>query len=290
MTQTRTFTVVGGDMRQTILASLLQQRGQTVRVLGLSGETPAGCISCSGLLNAVHAADCLVLPLPCSCDGMFINIPSGELKLSYSNLLEAMRPGQLLFGGKPDESLVKLALEKHIDIFDYFSREELAVHNAVPTAEGAIQLAMEELPITISGSHCVVLGYGRIGKLLSQMLRDLHAHVQVAARSQRDLAWIRTLGMEPIKYTDLSKALAKADAVFNTVPSQVLGSEELRTLKRDALVIDLASRPGGVDFAAANLLGVKVIWALSLPGKVAPLTAAEIICDTILNMIEEVRG
>ena len=201
-----------------------------------------------------------------------------------------MRPGQLLFGGKPDESLIKLALEKHIDIFDYFGREEFAIRNAVPTAEGALQLAMEELPITLSGSRCIVLGYGRIGKLLSHMLRDLHARVQVAARSQRDLAWIRTLGMEPVKYPHLSQVLSQADVVFNTVPSPILGREELQALKPNALVIDLASRPGGVDFATANLLGVKVIWALSLPGKVAPLTAAEIICDTILNMIEEVRG
>ena len=47
--------------------------------------------------------------------------------------------------------------------------------------------------------------------------------------------------------------------------------------------------PTGVDFAAAQQSGLNVIWALSLPGKVAPRTAGNIIKDTILNMIHEME-
>jgi dipicolinate synthase subunit A len=75
--------------------------------------------------------------------------------------------------------------------------------------------------------------------------------------------------------------------VVNTVPARVLDETHLAELAPGALVIDLASRPGGVDFEAAAALGVKVIWALSLPGKVAPVTSGKNIRDTIYNILQE---
>ena len=77
------------------------------------------------------------------------------------------------------------------------------------------------------------------------------------------------------------------DLVVNTVPARVLSEKELRDLKPGCLVIDLASKPGGVDFEAATRLGVRAIWALSLPGKVAPVSAGRAIKNTIYNMLSE---
>lgn len=74
--------------------------------------------------------------------------------------------------------------------------------------------------------------------------------------------------------------------LFNTVPQTVIGRKELAGAK-DSLIIDLASKPGGVDFDAARDLGVKVIWALGLPGKVAPVSAGKIIKKSILNILSE---
>ena len=85
----------------------------------------------------------------------------------------------------------------------------------------------------------------------------------------------------------LSDWLCSYDLVFNTVPTPVLGVEELAALKEGALVIDLASRPGGVNLDAAAALGVRVIWALSLPGKVAPVTSGRYIKDTVYHILEE---
>ena len=67
----------------------------------------------------------------------------------------------------------------------------------------------------------------------------------------------------------------------------ILPAEILKNIQKNALVIDLASKPGGVDFSAAKALGIKVIWALSLPGKVAPVTSGKIIKDTIMNIMTE---
>ena len=180
-----------------------------------------------------------------------------------------------------------MAKERGLTIHDYFEREELAVANAVPTAEGAIQLAMEHLPITLHGARVLVIGFGRVGRLTAQRFAALGAKVSVAARKYDQLAWAQAMGLGAEHLEHLTGWLCGYDLVVNTVPSQVLGRAELEDLKRDCLIIDLASKPGGVDLSAAGELGLTVIWALALPGKVAPITAGAAIKSTIYNMLRE---
>lgn len=173
-----------------------------------------------------------------------------------------------------------------LTISDYLHREEFAIYNAVPTAEGAIQLAMEELPVTINNSRCLITGYGRIGRILSRMLCSLGAHVTVAARRFSDLAWAASQGCVPVEIANL-KDEGYFDVIFNTIPALIFDRAILSGIDKNTLLIDLASRPGGVDFNAAAELQIKTIWALSLPGRVAPKTAGLIIKNTVLNMIKE---
>jgi dipicolinate synthase subunit A len=159
--------------------------------------------------------------------------------------------------------------------------------NAIPTAEGAIQIAMEELPFTIHASNILVMGYGRIGKTLSKMLNGIGANVYIEARKFSDLASIRSFGYNEVHISELPVYLCKMDIIFNTIPFVILNEELLKSIKSTCLIIDLASKPGGIDFSKARELGIKAIWALSLPGKVAPLTAAEFIKKTVYNILEE---
>ena len=159
--------------------------------------------------------------------------------------------------------------------------------NAPPTSEGAIQIAMEELPITLHGAKVLVIGAGRLGNVLIQQLQGLGAGVSLAARKFADLAWAQVWGCGVERSDQLKGWLCSYDLVINTVPAPVLGPEELSDLKPGCLVIDLASKPGGVDFAAASELGVKVIWALSLPGKTAPVTAGLAIKTAVYNILTE---
>ena len=157
----------------------------------------------------------------------------------------------------------------------------------MPTAEGAIQLAMEELPITLHGARVLVIGYGRLGRVLADRLAGLKARVSVAARGYADLAWAENCGYGVEHPGQWEGWLCGYDLVVNTVPVRVLDAERLADLRPGCLVIDLASKPGGVDFEAAVRQGVRAIWALSLPGKVAPVTSGKIIRDTIYNIWNE---
>ena len=161
--------------------------------------------------------------------------------------------------------------------------------NCIPTVEGAIQIAMEETARTIHNSKCMVLGYGRIGKLLSKALSSLGADVTVTARRADDLAWIEANGYNCLKTSEIKSQINNQNIIFNTIPTTILTKDVLEKIADDALIIDLASKPGGIDFDTASQLKKRVIWALSLPGKVAPITAGEIIGSTILNLIKELE-
>lgn len=283
------FWVVGGDLRQVSLARLLQEDGHHIQTFAMERRPEPETLSGSDTIRGMEQADCVILPLPVTVEQGMLNAPLSDLRVSAEELLDHLSPGQLVCAGKTTDSLKALAERKRLILRDYFEREELAVANAVPTAEGAIQIAMEELDTTVFGLRVLIIGFGRLGKILAHRLQGLGARVTVSARRYSDLAWIEAYGYEPEHTAQLQGWLGAYDLVINTVPYRILEEPLLRDLKEGCLVIDLASRPGGVDRAAAAGLGVKVIWALSLPGKVAPVTSGRIIRDTIYHVLQELE-
>ncbi len=282
-----TFAVIGGDLRATYLAGALAADGCRVISAGFdSAELPTGVTACTNVTQAISLADCVILPLPVSTDGIHVNAPFSRVPIPLRTVVQALREDQLLLGGQISEELRRELALCGLSVGDYFAREELAVWNAVPTAEGAVQLAMEELPITIAGSHCLITGYGRIGRVLARMLKSMDAEVTVAARRCSDRALAEVQGCRAVDVAQLPGA-GHYDVIFNTVPHKIFHRELLEQIDAGTLIIDLASRPGGVDFTAAAQLRLKTIWALSLPGRVAPKRAGFIIKQTVLNMIKE---
>ena len=185
--------------------------------------------------------------------------------------------------------IVEMASKHQIKIIETAEIDDIAILNSIPTAEGAIQLAMEELPITIHSSKCLVVGYGRCGMTLARSLAALGAKVTVASRKAADIARIIEMGYTPLPLADLYSQV-DFDVIFNTVPALVLTKQYLKKLSRSVLIIDIAASPGGVDYNTANDLGIKAILALSLPGKVAPITAGQILSDCIPRLLIELLG
>lgn len=281
--------IVGGDGRQAELARLLAEDGHEVHTYGLEqGGEPTGTVLPAKDLKTVGRADCVLLPLPVSRERGLLYAPLAAEPLPIERVTEAMRPGQLVLGGQMNEEVVMALRARGLRWRDYFAREELTVANAVPTAEGALQLAMERMPVTLHGCRALILGYGRIGRLLAARLRGLGAYVTAAARRQEQLAWAEAEGCTPQRLGELKGWLCGYDVLFNTVPARLLTAELLGELKPECVVIDVASEPGGVDLEAAEALGLSAVWARGLPGKTAPVTAARAIRQTVCHILEEV--
>ncbi len=276
--------IIGGDKRQVYLGLSMIKDGKNVVFYGMD---KCGMIEedYSSLEQAVKKSSCVILPIPLSKDGKNLFAPLSDMPIALDHELCRVIKEKPIFCTN-SRLLKKSGSYEDAMIFDYLDREELAVLNAVPTAEGAVEIAMKSCPKTIYSSSCLVAGYGRIGKVLSRLLAALGANVTVSARKLNDLTWIRLNGYNPIHTEDISES-GRYDLIFNTIPSMVFDEETLRKTAKKAVVIDLASAPGGVDFEACKKLDITAIHALSLPGKVAPVTAGEIIKNTIYNITEE---
>ena len=271
----QTIAFLGGDARMRLLAQMMAAEGYDVCSWELTGA-PNKRALCDAL-----KADIIVLPLPAEKNGYL----SGT-ELTMESLLRSLRREHRIFAGNVGNDASTLAQSLGLTITDYFASEELSVRNAIPTAEGAIEATMKHTSVTLHGTPCLVLGFGRIGKVLAHDLSALGAKVSVSARKRSDLAWIDAFGYAPLHTNRLSGTLGEFRVVFNTVPHQVLDETLLAELPSDCLLIELASA-SGFDMDAVETLRLSYLKAGGLPGRVAPETAARAIKKTLCRLIKE---
>ena len=228
--------------------------------------------------------DSVIFSVPPLKEEKYINTPFSEELLSADEIKSHIDKDTVIFCGKADDKFRKLFNENAV--YDYMERDELNILNAVPTAEGAVYIALEELPVTLSDSRVLITGFGRIGKVLAEILKGFGADVTVMTKSFKSMAWAKAMNFKVCSKDDIDSSY---NLIFNTAPVLIFDRETLEKLGTETILIDLASKPGGVDFKSAGEIGIKAIWALGLPGKTAPVTAGEIIAETVENIIKE-RG
>ena len=284
----KAITVVGGDLRIVKLVEMLINDGYKVYTYALENSEDLlnlnGVEMCPTLDEAISNSKVVVGPVPLSSDRKRLTSPFGRNSVELEDFIKALK-GKYLIAGTIN---IKEELEKNqIQYTDLLKREEFSVLNTIATAEGTIQIAMEETQRTVHGSNVLVMGFGRIGKVLAKMLDGIGAKVYCEARKNEDISWIKAYGYNPIHLNNLDEHLGKFDIIINTIPFQILDGPKLDLVKKEAVIIDLASNPGGVDRKAARDRSLKVIWALSLPAKVAPLTSAEFIKETLYHVLKE---
>ena len=288
----KVISVVGGDLRIVKLVEMLIEDNYTVYTYGLEYSEELLKLDkvemCPTLEEAVKDAKAVVGPIPLSSDRKNLSMPFSNIKLPIEDFIACL-DGKTLIAGNITEPIRNDLDEKSIVYIDLLKREEFSVLNTISTAEGTIQIAMEETQRTVHGRSVLIMGFGRIGKVLSKMLSGIGAKVYCEARKNEDIAWIKAYGYEPIHLNDLDKHLGKFDIIINTIPFQILDNNRLDLLKKDILIIDLASNPGGVDRKAAKEKNIKLVWALSLPGKVALVTSAEFIKETLYHALKEME-
>ena len=286
------FAVIGGDLRMIKLTQMLAKDGNIIYTYGLEkAEELKGnqnIIFSEKLSKAIpENVEVVIGPIPFTSNGKTINAPFSDKEISIRELIHYLN-AKILIAGSLTPEIYEMIDDEYIEMIDIMKREELAVLNTISTAEGAIEIAISNTNKIIHGSKILILGFGRIGKVLARKLAGLSARVTCAARKDEDLAWIRAYGHMATNINFLGENLSEYDIIMNTVPHQILTEERIKYVKEDCLLIDLASNPGGIDKRAAKNRNLKLVWALALPGKVAPVTTGEFIKDTIYNILKEI--
>lgn len=285
------FAIIGGDLRIVKLAEMLAKDENQIYVYGLEKaedlRNKPNIVQCDTIKKAVQEAEIVIGPIPFSSNGNTVNAPFCDKEITIREMMHVINAKVLIAGGITPE-VYDMANDEYIEIVDILKREELAVLNTIATAEGTIQVAIENTNKILHGSEVLILGFGRIGKVLARKLAGLSARVTCAARKDEDLAWIQAYGHKATNINSIGPNLSQFDIIINTVPHMILTEERLANVKKECLLIDLASNPGGIDKKAVKDKNLKFVWALSLPGKVAPTTSAEFIKDTIYNIVKEI--
>ena len=262
------FFIVGGDMRNVYLANILAKNNKNVKIIGFDKIYNQNLLN--NKIEKVHYINneentTYISSIPLTIDQETIKAPFSEQKI----YLEQLKNKKIVAGKIP----------KGITGIDILKDESFTIKNVIPTVEGAIALAIEKTTKTLQNSKVLVLGYGRIGKLLSKKLKLLDCEVYTEARKEEDLTWIYANGFVSIKLEEIDKVVEKMDIIFNTIPSLILDKNILNKVRKDTLIIDLASKPGGVDFEYAKENDIEAILYSGIPGKIAPESNAEYIYE-----------
>lgn len=262
------------DMRQVYLAEILTKRGLSVRCLDIRNRetVPEQLEKLKGFLPE---ADMLILPIPVS------KIPD-QKKLNdilNKNLLH----GTLVLGGcfSPEQRV--LLNGRGIRFLDFMEDAIVTEENAVATAEGVIAELVNKSPYNIDEAKIIVTGYGCCGKAVAARLKALGARVTVLARRREVRKEAKKDGFYAVDFAFGPEEAMGAAMLVNTVPAPVVTKTMIQELPRDAYILDIASAPGGCDFACAKEYGIRAELALGLPGKYAPKESAYILDRAIVR-------
>lgn len=250
------FFVIGEDERSKYLREMYEKEGKIV--------------------DGVDKTDYVITAIPFTKDK--VHITSTDVKIE--DFLKDIKNKTLFSSGVSSEILQKFE-ENNIKYVNVMDSDYIAYLNAIPTAEGAIYKAMEYTDFVLHNANVLVLGFGRVGKILASKLKGLDANVFCEARNKKDLAHIEALGYNVIELKNLDDVLGKMDIIFSTIPYKILDSDRLKKINKDTIIIDLASMPGSIDYETANKLNIKAYLELGIPAKIAPMTASKYLKSVI---------
>lgn len=256
--------IMGNDKRFTVMADILKKKGFTVSFY-------------KTLTTTFCDNDIVILPIPVTRDRIHLNTgPMGE-PIGLEEIMPKLKNAKLVIGGVYENEYVT----------DIVKRDDFAYYNAVPTAEGAISLAINNTDITLWKAKVLVCGYGRVGKILVSRLLAFGCDLYVSARNNTDFSLLDSHSIKKLNTYQLEDYIENFDIVFNTVEAQVFNSSVLKNARKDTLFIELATANAGFDKKAVIENKINFLEAPSLPGKTAYKTAGEILSQTVLNILHE---
>ena len=256
--------IVGGDRRTECMGTILKEKGCNV-------------------VDSISQADIVIGGIPLVKDKkLFTENPLYQI--SIEELVNCLRPGMRLFAGVIPTEVEALCKEKKVLCHDFMKQESIAIFNAIATAEGCILEALKNQETNIHHSESLVLGYGRCGKVLAHKLMGLSANVTIASQNEEELASANALGGAVLPLDKLEEKMGAYEYIYNTIPASVLTESVLTKVRDKALIIDIASGQGGVDYNAAKNLGIHAIHCLGLPGKYAAKASAQKLTEYVMRM------
>ncbi len=262
------FCIIGGDLRSFFLAKILSKEKHEVKLYGF--DKLENFKEYEKYDEMIKNSDNIVLPIPFSKDNQFVNMPFSNKNIRIRELFYYLE-NKTIFVGNINQELKEELHKKHNQVVDFMQKEEFAILNVIPTAEATIEIILKNTKKILQNSNCLIMGFGRIGKVLADKLKGLSAKITCLTTNEVEKAWAIAYGYETIQIENLQKNCTKFklyDIIINTIP-KVIFKEELKEVKKETLIIDLASKPYGIDRKIVEQENLNFIEALGLPRKIS---------------------
>lgn len=279
--------MIGNDARYLEIIQAMANKGYRVLLIGFNTFS----FNHSSIQFISHTdidffqLDAIILPIQGVDKKGGVTLPKPNEKFMLTkNMIDKTPKHCTIYTGIANSFLTNISVNRKLEVI--LNREDIAVYNAIPTAEGTLQLALKQTDKTIHGMNIIILGFGNIGITIANLFKNVGGCVSVAVRNKMDMARINEWKMKPIDLNDLKKNIHKYSLCINTIPARILDSEIISSMNVETCIIDLASADGGTDFNFAKQKGITAIHALGLPEKTAPKTAGKIITQAILPSIK----
>ncbi len=278
--------VIGGDLRLLYLTDALKDIFQQVGTYALDGaEQLSGVEQVDSLEKALQWADIMVTPVPFTKDGIHL-LTKDNTTILLTDFCEYLKENTILFGGNIASSVLEMAKQKNVVCHDFMKMEDIAVENAITTAEGAIAEAITLSTQNVNQENCLVLGFGRCAKAIAQRLLGMNGKVTIGARRESAREDAKAQGYQGVPLEELPLLISEAQFIFNTIPSMVLDAQLIQKVNPHAVIIDIASAPGGTDFEACKINGITAKLSLGIPGRYSPKTSARILLGGIVSSLK----
>lgn len=272
--------IIGGDMRSCYMALYFIEKGYEVYFMDSFDSEMILNSGCKEISDIKEIHGIMILPVPVSKDMVYVN--SKNNNISLADIIAMSGSCDMVCGGVVPDILENECKRNNTVCYDFMKDDEVACKNAIATAEGAIFDAFMGRGININGSKSLVTGYGRCAKPLAQRLKCMGSEVTIAARSNKARAEAEAAGYQITDFDSMKDKAATYDFCFNTVPALVIKEDFLRQVSSDILIIDIASKPGGVDFAYCDGHDIQYKHSLGIPGRYSPETSGRILAEAII--------
>ncbi len=291
MSKKGNISIIGADLRQIYMIKSLFDKGYTIYTYGINNDLVTDIIrKTSSLHEAIQESDILICPIPFTKDNKdiaFLNLYEDK---NVKHFMEELNEKHILFAGLIPAFLSNHCNRNKITVYDFMKMNDVAILNAIATAEGTLVEAIKRSTINMHGSKSLVLGFGRCAQVLASKLKALNVDVYIGARNKDAVALSIAYGYNGILLDNIDKYLNDFDFVFNTIPALVLTSEKLEKLSPYVTIIDIASAPGGLDYNIAEALNLNASLCLGLPGIYSPKSSGEILADVVETILIERSG
>lgn len=275
--------LIGGDRRNLELAKLLMEDNKNiVKTFANENMKLEGLEEYSSLEEAVSESNIIVTGIPISKDKEYLTGEYTNLKINLKDFISKLKNIFLVSGMISNEFGDNL-IKNNNYILDLLKDEGYALVNAKITVEGIIKYLIENTDISIFNSKILVIGYGRIGKILCNVLKNFTENIYCISNKDEEIELIKANAINSITYDDLDKKLEEFEIIVNTVPKLILDNKRLEMVNKKVFILDIASKPGGIDFDFAEKNNIKFLWKLGIPAEISPITCAQ----KIKNMMYE---